>query len=101
MLIEDQSTNCPNCKKPLTWKSIIKHWEQGKLVDEFSFSCESCKREYQFKEGQLIEKRPLQDPLVETLAIKGGQQQVAVNRRCLQCGGPITDGPEFHALRCD
>ena len=99
MIIEDQSSKCPNCKTSLTWKSHVKRWELGREAHEFTFSCESCKREYQFKDDRIIEKRPDKDPLAEALAIQHSQLYDAINRRCLNCGGPITNGGL--ALRCE
>jgi len=101
MLFEDQSTKCPNCRNNLTWMSHIKRWEQTRQVHEFQFQCESCKREYLFKDDQIIEKRPNRNPIAETIAIQQSQLQDAINRRCLNCGGPITNAHGVSALRCD
>jgi len=69
MLFEEQSTKCPSCKTSLTWKSHIKRWDQGRLVDEFTFRCESCKREYEFKDDKVVEKKRGRDQLAESEAI--------------------------------
>jgi C4-type Zn-finger protein len=63
MLIEDQSTKCPNCQKPLTWLSHVKRFPQPEAIHEFNFRCESCNREYQFKNNQLVGKNLLDKEL--------------------------------------
>jgi hypothetical protein len=101
MLIEDTSTKCPHCKIALTWKSHIKRWEHGRCIHEFTFRCESCRREYLLKDDQVVEKKQGRDLSAENLAIQRGQLQDAINRRCIKCGGPITDGNGLYALRCE
>ena len=100
MLFEDQSTKCPSCKNPLTWKSHTKRWESVRLVDEFTFRCESCKREYEFKDDKVSEKKHARDPLAESEAIERTLLLAAINRRCGNCGGPIARSHGV-AVRCD
>ena len=101
MQFEDKSTQCPNCQKPLIWISHIKRWEKPREIHEFNFNCGSCNRKFQFRDDQLIEKPPERDPAAEISAVHNTQLKNAVNRRCLQCGGPITKGLGLSALNCD
>jgi RNase P subunit RPR2 len=57
MLVEHEATKCPNCRSPLAWKSHTTLWEQGSEVHEFAFHCNSCSREYVFKDDRIIEKQ--------------------------------------------
>jgi ribosomal protein S27AE len=91
MRIEDQSTKCPNCKQPLTWLSHVKRYSQPEAIHEFNFRCDSCKREYQFKDDQLIEKALQRNLGLEDEAIKQSDLQTGINRRCPECGGPINN----------
>src|SRR3990172_9216588 len=100
MLFEDKSTKCPNCKTSLTWKSHVKRRDQGRLVDEFTFRCESCKREYEFKDDKVLEKKRGRDPIAESQALDRSLRLAAMNRRCDNCGGPITRSHGI-ALCCD
>jgi C4-type Zn-finger protein len=79
MLIEDQSTKCPNCKQPLTWLSHVKRYPQPEAIHEFNFRCESCSREYQFKEGQLGEKA-----LEGNLGVEDEESNTAASERALE-----------------
>jgi ribosomal protein S27AE len=99
VLVERQLTKCPNCKNSLTWQSHVKRWEKSRQVQEFTFLCQTCNREYLFKDDKIVEKRPRRDPFVEELAIQNVQFLDATNRRCPQCGGPITN-PYGSTLRC-
>ena len=101
MQFEDKSTQCPNCQKPLTWISHIKRWEKPREIHEFNFNCGSCNRKFQFRDDQLVEKPPERDPAAEIAAVHSTQLKDAFNRRCLQCGGPITKGLGLSALNCD
>jgi nitrite reductase/ring-hydroxylating ferredoxin subunit len=100
VLVKAQSTKCPNCKNPLTWQSHVKRWEKARQVEEFTFLCGSCNREYLFKDDKITEKRQSRDPFAEELAIQNGQFLDATNRRCPHCGGPITN-PYASTLRCE
>jgi nitrite reductase/ring-hydroxylating ferredoxin subunit len=101
MRFEDQSTKCPNCKGPLTWLSHVKQWKEGRQVDEFTFRCEPCNREYLFRDDQVTEKRQGRDTVAETIAIHHSELQAALKSRCTHCGGPITNGGSGYALRCE
>lgn len=100
MLVEDKSTSCQNCTKKLTWTSHSKTWENGKQVDELTFECDDCHRQYSFKEGKLSEKRTERDTYSETAAIKRAEMKNALQRRCPDCGGPVTGGNGIYVLRC-
>jgi transposase-like protein len=86
MRIEDQSTKCPNCKKPLTWLSHVKRYSKLQAIHEFNFRCQSCKREYQFKDDQLTEKAPERNLGLEDEAITHSELQTGINRRCPESG---------------
>jgi uncharacterized protein with PIN domain len=101
VLIEDQSTKCPKCKNPLTWKSHEKIWTKEREVHQFIFACDSCNREYLFKDDEIIEKTLGWNPVAETAAIHHGQIEAALHRRCLECGGPLKNGITLYVLRCE
>ncbi|MGA8857746.1 MAG: hypothetical protein WB643_11350, partial [Candidatus Bathyarchaeia archaeon] len=69
MFIEDQSTKCPKCKNALTWKSHERIWTEEREVHQFTFRCDSCNREYLFKDDKIIEKTHGRNPVGETTAI--------------------------------
>jgi C4-type Zn-finger protein len=48
---------CQYCHKPLVWISETKRWSNVGEVYEYSFGCESCRRQYQFTDGKLRENR--------------------------------------------
>ena len=66
------------------WIDHVKLSEHGREIDEFNFSCDSCKRQYQFKDDQIIEKRLRRDPTrqmkesklisIETTFYKGSEE---------------------------
>jgi hypothetical protein len=91
MIFEDQSTKCRTCKKPLTWISHSKRWQGTTQIDEFSFQCESCNREYQYVNDKLHEKKQERDTIAETIAMLHSQKEEALSRRCFLCGGPINE----------
>jgi len=64
---------------------------QGRDVDELGFRCESCNREFRFREGRLKELKIERDPVAERIAMHKAEVDVARNRRCLRCGGPLDD----------
>ena len=66
MLFGNESTKCPNCKNQLVWISHVKLWKHAREIDEFNFSCDSCKRQYQFIDDKIIEKG--RDLIAETKA---------------------------------
>jgi hypothetical protein len=98
MLIEDQTTKCPHChcKESLNWESHVKRWKDGREVDEFSFSCWKCSREYLFRDGELKELGVERDPVGAQLAMLRAEMDAFRGRRCLQCGGTLDDW-----LTCD
>jgi endogenous inhibitor of DNA gyrase (YacG/DUF329 family) len=100
MQVEDKSTQCPNCQKPLTWLSHSTRWEEIPIY-EFDFSCGSCNRRFQFKDNQLTEKRPQRNLTVEETAVNHVKLEHAAGRRCPQCGGPIMNGSGLLILRCE
>ena len=65
-------------------------------MEEFGFRCDTCKHEYQFREGRLRELKIERDPVAEELAMHKAEIDVARNCRCRQCGGPLDD-----FLTCD
>jgi len=101
MLFEDKSTKCPACKGPLIWQSHITRSEETEQVHEFTFQCGSCNREYHYRDFELKEKRPKRDPAAEALAVERSQLLVAANRRCPDCGGPITGLNGLYVFHCD
>jgi hypothetical protein len=100
MLVEDQSTKCPNCQKPLTWLSHVKRYPQPEAIHEFNFRCDSCNREYQFKDNHLTEKAHERNLGREDEAVRHTELENGINRRCTDCGGPIKNRYGL-ALRCD
>jgi uncharacterized protein with PIN domain len=94
--IEGNSTNCFDCHKPLVWMSRSKRVDQGRDVYEFGFRCDSCKREFRFKDGKLKELKAQRDPVAELMAMRKAEIGAIRNRRCPHCGGPLDDW-----LTCD
>ncbi len=92
MLFEAQSTKRPHYKRPLTWKSHVRLWEQAREVHEFNFQCDSCQRKDLLKDDQIVEKREGREPVAEASAIQRSRLRDALQRCCLNCGGPITNG---------
>jgi uncharacterized protein with PIN domain len=101
VLFENQSTKCSKCKNPLIWRSHEKIWTKDREVHQFNFRCDSCNREYLFKDDRIIEKTHDRDPVAETAAIHDLQIEVALRRRCLECGGPLKNGVAPFVLRCE
>jgi C4-type Zn-finger protein len=66
VLFENEATKCPNCWNQLVWIDHIKRWEHASEIDEFNFSCGSCKRQYQFIDDKIIEKRQGHNAIAET-----------------------------------
>jgi hypothetical protein len=60
-------------------------------VYEFDFRCDSCKREYRFRDGKLRELKVERDPVAEHLAMRKAERDAVRNRRCSECGGPLDD----------
>ena len=100
MLFEDKSTKCPNCQSPLTWLSHDVRFEKPREIHEFNFRCEHCRREYRFKDGELLTKGHERDLNAESESMKPLELQDGLSRRCSQCGGPIVN-PYGLALRCE
>jgi uncharacterized protein YbaR (Trm112 family) len=101
VLIEDQSTKCPKCKNDLTWKSHEKIWTKERELDQFTFICNSCSREYLFKDDVIIEKTHGRDPVAESTAICHLEIEAALARRCPECGGPLNIGYGLHIFHCE
>ena len=103
MLIEDASTKCPSCKNPLIWLNVKR--VEGD-AQQFSFGCNTCKREYVYVGARLIEKLESgnkRDIYAESTAIARSETEAALKHRCPACGGPISDGrvgPIFTCLWC-
>lgn len=91
MLVEDSSTKCLACKNPLTWMGTGKRPYQGRDVYELDFRCDSCKREFRFRDGNLKELKVERDAVAEQLAMRRAEIDTVRNRRCLACGGPLDD----------
>ena len=89
MQFETNSTGCLNCHKPLLWISRSKRSRQGRDVYEFDFRCDSCKREFRFRDGMLKELSNERDPVAENLAMRQAEIDTIRNRRCPSCGGPL------------
>jgi Zn finger protein HypA/HybF involved in hydrogenase expression len=101
VLVEDKSTKCPKCNNALTLKSYQKIWTKQREVHQFSFTCNSCNREYLFKDDVIIEKMQSRDSVAESAAIRQGEIEAALARRCLECGGPLKTGTRPYSLRCE
>ncbi|MGA3108078.1 MAG: hypothetical protein ABSD99_01255 [Candidatus Bathyarchaeia archaeon] len=91
MEIDHNSTDCLDCHKPLVWISRSKRLLEGRDVDELGFRCDSCKREYRFREGRLKELKIERDPAAERMAMQKAEVDTVRNRRCPHCGGPLDD----------
>jgi hypothetical protein len=65
-------------------------------VYEFDFRCDSCKREYRFRNGTLNGLKIERDPVAEHLAMHEAEIDTFRNRRCPNCGGPLDNW-----LACD
>ncbi len=91
MDIDANSTDCLDCHKPLVWVSRSKRLLQGRDVDELGFRCDSCKREYRFREGRLKELKIERDPVAERMAMHKAEVDTVRNRRCPNCGGPLDE----------
>ncbi|MGA2625985.1 MAG: hypothetical protein ABSF63_02860 [Candidatus Bathyarchaeia archaeon] len=87
--IGSNATDCFECHKPLVWVTRSKRLIQGRNVDELHFRCDSCKREYRFREGMLREMKIERDPVAEELAMQEAEIDTVRNRRCSRCGGPL------------
>ena len=96
MEFDDNSTECVDCRKPLVWISRIKRLHQGREVHEFDFRCDSCKREFRFRDGKLKELKNDRDPVAEHIAMRQAEIDTVRNQRCPHCGGPLDDW-----LTCD
>jgi len=64
---------------------------QGRDVYDLDFRCDSCKREFRFRDGKLEELKIERDPAAEHIAMRHAELNAARNRRCGQCGGPLDD----------
>lgn len=63
---------------------------------ELDFRCETCKREYRFRDGKLKELKIERDLIAEQMAMRRAELGAFRSRRCLSCGGPLDDW-----LNCD
>jgi len=94
MIIESNRTRCPQCLKPLAWKSHVKKWSKDGYIDEFTFQCTPCQREYMFKDDEVSELREERDPNAERIAIERLQvQEATANRLCPKCGSQLAHSP--------
>ena len=103
MLVEDTSTKCRECGKPLVWLGHLKRGRDEGGLEEFRFGCDACKREYVYVDGRLSEKRKERDAQAESAAIIRSERDAVLSHRCPACGGPISDGrigPTFGCLWC-
>ncbi|MGA2790328.1 MAG: hypothetical protein ABSF00_06135 [Candidatus Bathyarchaeia archaeon] len=89
MEIDSNSTDCLDCHKPLVWINRSKRLLQGRDVDELGFRCDSCKREFRFREGRLKELKTEPDPVAERIVMHQAEIDTVRNRRCPHCGGPL------------
>jgi hypothetical protein len=69
-------------------------------VYEFGFECESCKKEYRFREGKFSEILKERDTVAELTAMHNAEIDSALNRRCPECGGPLKNGNGYGFLTC-
>jgi len=76
--------------------SRSKRLDQGRDVYEFGFRCDSCKREFRFKDGKLEGLKTQRDPIAELMAMREAEMGAIRTRRCPRCGGPLDDW-----LTCD
>ena len=91
MEFESNTTNCFECDKPLMWIGRSRRLQQDREVYEFEFRCDSCKREFCFRDGKLKELKIERDPVAERMAMRQAETETVRNRRCPQCGGPLDD----------
>lgn len=91
MEFESNSTECYECHTPLVWVGRSTRIDQGREVYEFDFRCDTCKREYRFRDGKLEEVKVERNPVAEHMAMHKAELDTARNRRCPQCGGPLDD----------
>ena len=91
MLVEDSSVNCRCCCNPLAWIGLTKRLQQSSVVYELNFRCDTCKREYQFRDGKLKELQAERDLVAEQLAMLKAEIDAFRSRRCPKCGGPLDD----------
>jgi hypothetical protein len=98
--LENNSTNCAHCQIPLVWTSRTKRWINRKEVDEFQFHCQSCKREYRYREGRLSEILKERDIVAEHKAMDYAEIESASRRRCSECGGPLNNTGGCGLLSC-
>jgi len=75
----------------LVWISRSKQLLQGREVEELGFRCDSCKREFRFRESRLKELKSERDPVAEKMAVHKAEIDTVRNRRCPNCGGPLDD----------
>jgi len=76
--------------------SISKRVDQDRDEYEFGFLCDSCKREFRFKDRKLEELKTQRDPFAELMAMREAEISAIRNRRCPHCGGSLDDW-----LTCD
>jgi rubredoxin len=69
-------------------------------IHAFDFRCNNCKHDYQFRNGQLLSKEHERDLSKEREGIKRTALETAVDRRCPECGGPLTT-PYGLAAKCE
>lgn len=58
---------------------------------EFDFRCDSCKRDFRFRDGKLNELKMPRDTAAEHKAMRKAETDAVRSRRCPQCGGPLDD----------
>ena len=100
MLIEDNSTKCRTCRKPLVWLNHFKRGREEGGAEEFIFGCDACKREFVYVEGRLSEKWKERDTYAESAAIAQSEHDAILRHRCPVCGGPVSDGSTGLTLAC-
>lgn len=102
MQFKDKLSECAYCNKPLVWVSRITRWYEDRKIQDFTFRCDVCKREFLYRDNRLFEKKPVRNEVGAVTAIRKLEHKDALNRRCTECGGPLTnDVSGFQCVWCN
>jgi len=58
-------------------------------VYDLDFRCDSCKREFCFRDGKLQQLSNERNPVAENLAMRKAEMDSIRTHRCPACGGPL------------